>query len=157
MSGNGLFYESFDVGTTFTTAGRTLYNSDIINFTNVVGIHEEIYTNVEYIEKESIFGRPFAPGPLTFCLSEGLVVQRGNFDRTGMALLEATMTMERPWFVGETIVVTVRVVGKRESKSKLDRGIVTFVHEVDTTAGERVMTLNKTRMIRRLAPTGVDA
>jgi acyl dehydratase len=143
----GRYFEDFSEGQAFVTAGRTLYRADIVSFTNVAGIHEELYTNNSYIAEQSLYGRAFAPGPLTFCLSEGLVIQLGLFEKTGLALLEASMKFESPWFLEDTIAVTVRVDELRPT-SRPDRGIIFFTHEVDTLHGVRVMTLAKRRLVR---------
>lgn len=143
----GLFFEDFQPGEHFQSAGRTLFEADISNFIGIAGIYEELYTNLEYIEKSSIFGRRFAPGPLTFSLSEGLAIQTGLFRGTGLALLEVKMQFLVPWFIGETISVDIEVVGKRQT-SKPGRGIVEFRHTVTKAQGEKVLALEKIRMVR---------
>lgn len=143
----GRYFEDFQMGERFETAGRTLFEADISNFIGAVGIYEELYTNAEYIAEKSLFGRRFAPGPLTFSLAEGLVIQTGMFNQTGLALLEVQMRFVAPLFVGDTIRVTVEVTEKRET-SRVDRGIVKFNHAVVKSSGESVLLLEKTRMIR---------
>lgn len=144
----GMYFEDFDIGYRFRTAGRTLFEADISAFIGVAGIYEELYTNIEYVTKGSLFGRRFAPGPLTFAMAEGLVIQTGRFHSTGMALLQAEIQFLSPLFVGDTIFVSVIATSKRET-SKSDRGIVTFDHEVQKSTGEVVMKVRKTRMLRR--------
>src|SRR5207247_787399 len=110
----------------------------------LAGIYEELYTNVEYVENETIFRRRLAPGPLTFILAEGLVIQTGLFHRTGMALLETTVKFVAPLFIGDTFRVSVEVTGKRET-SKVDRGIVFFAHSVNKTDQSPIAAITKTR------------
>lgn len=142
-----MYFEEFEPGEKFQTAGRTLFEADISNFIGVAGIYEELYTNTEFVVESSLFGRRFAPGPLTFAIAEGLVIQTGRFHRTGLALLEVNMRFMAPFFIGDTISVTVETTGKRET-SKPDRGIVTFDHEVKKSTGEVVLKMQKTRMLR---------
>jgi acyl dehydratase len=148
MNGRGLFYEQFEIGDEWETSGRTLFETDIVNFMGLAGIYEELYSNVEYAEAENLFRRRFGPGPLTFILAEGLAIQLGLLDRTGMALLETNIKLTNPLFLGETFYVHIKVVDKRET-SKPDRGIVNFEHRVLKTSGEQVALITKTRMIRR--------
>lgn len=143
----GRYFEDFEKGEHFQTAGRTLFEADISNFIGIAGIYEELYTNAEYVETSSIFGRRFAPGPLTFSLAEGLVIQTGIFHGTGMALLEVNMRFVAPLFVGDTIRVDVEVTNKRLT-SKPDRGIINFTHAVAKSSGDTVLLIQKTRMIR---------
>lgn len=149
MNGRGLFWEQFNKGDEWETSGRTLFETDIVNFMGLAGIYEELYSNVEYAENENMFKRRFGPGPLTFVLAEGLAIQLGLLDRTGMALLETNIKLTAPLFLGDTFYVHIRVADKRET-SKPDRGIVFFEHRVLKTNGQQVALITKTRMIRRL-------
>ncbi|MQA82086.1 MAG: acyl dehydratase [Streptosporangiales bacterium] len=144
---HGRYFEDFEVGDRFRTASKTLYEADIVNFIGVAGIHEELYTNVEYAESKTLFKRRFAPGPLTFVLAEGLAIQSLLFEKTGMALLETNVRFVNPLFLGDTFYVDMEVTGKRET-SKPDRGILKFVHHVEKTDGTRVAVITKTRMVR---------
>jgi acyl dehydratase len=155
VHGRGLFFEEFAVGDTYQTSGRTLFETDIVNFMGLSGVYEEIYSNVEYAENESIFRRRFGPGPLTFILAEGLAIQLGLLDRTGMALLETNIKLTAPLFLGDTFFVRITVVDRRET-SKPDRGIVFFEHKVLKTSGEQVALITKTRMVRRKPVGGSD-
>jgi acyl dehydratase len=151
--GRGLYYEQFNVGDEYETSGRTLFEADIVNFMGLSGIYEEIYSNVEYAEQESLFQRRFGPGPLTFILAEGLAIQLGLLDRTGLALLETNIKLTGPLFLGDTFFVRITVTGRRET-SRPDRGIVFFEHKVLKTTGEHVATITKTRMVRRWPDEG---
>jgi acyl dehydratase len=152
MQGRGLYWEQFKVGEEWETSGRTLFETDVVNFMGLSGIYEELYSNVEYAERENMFKRRFGPGPLTFVLAEGLAIQLGLLDRTGMALLETNMKLTNPLFLGDTFYVRIRVVDKRPT-SKPDRGIVFFEHRVFKTTGEEIAVITKTRMVRRLEST----
>jgi acyl dehydratase len=103
---------------------------------------------MEYVKKESVFGRRAAPGALTFALSEGLVMQTGLIHGTGMAWLGGEVRVVAPVLEGDTIRVEVEVVDKRETK-KPDRGIVTYRHRVLNQRDEVVLELTIQRMIRR--------
>jgi acyl dehydratase len=153
MTGRGLFWGQFTIGDEWETSGRTLFETDIVNFMGLAGIYEELYSNVEYAERENMFKRRFGPGPLTFVLAEGLAIQLGLLDRTGMALLETNVKLTNPLFLGDTFYVRIAVTGKRET-SKPDRGIVFFEHRVLKTSGEQVALITKTRLVRRLPVDG---
>jgi acyl dehydratase len=144
----GKYFEDFQVGARFVTAGRTITEPDIMSFIGLAGIYEELYTNHEYIARETLFKRRFAPGPLTFALAEGLVLQTGLFHHTGLAFLEMQMKFVAPVFLGDTIKVEVEVTHKRETRHP-DRGIVTFAHTVRKQTGEVAVEMTKVRMIRR--------
>lgn len=147
------YFEDFRPGQQFTTVGRTLFESDVMGFVGLAGIHEELYTNLNYITHQSLFGQPFAPGPLTFALAEGLVIQTGIFRGSGLALLESHLRFAAPLLVGETFRVEVHVDSTRATHH-FDRGVVGFAHRVLTAADKLVLTVDKTRMVRR-RPTSV--
>src|SRR2546421_13021997 len=148
MIGHGVFFDDYKVGTTYETLGRTVSETDIVNFVNLCGFVEPLFMDMEYVAKESVFGRRAAPGALTLALSEGLVMQTGLIHGTGMAWLGGELRIVAPVLEGDTIRVEVEVVDKRETK-KADRGIVTYRHRVLNQRAEVVLEAKVQRMIRR--------
>jgi acyl dehydratase len=150
MFSRGLTFEETTVGTTFRTLGRTVSETDIVNFVNLCGFIEPLFMDMEYVARESVFGGRAAPGALTFALAEGLVLQTGAIQGTGMAFLGGDLRIAGPVLQGDTIQVEVEVVDKRETK-KPDRGIVTYQHRVRNQRGELVLEARVQRMIKRAA------
>jgi acyl dehydratase len=148
MPASGVTFERHEIGATYHTLARTISETDIVNFVNQCGFTEPLFLDMEYVKRESVFGRRAAPGALTFALSEGLVMQTGLIHGTGMAWLGAELRMVAPVLEGDTIRVEVEVVDKRETK-KPDRGIVTYRHRVLNQREEVVLEATVQRMIRR--------
>ena len=148
MKTRGLTYEEHAVGATYQTLGRTVSEADICAFVNLCGFNEPLFMDMEYVAKESVFGRRAAPGAMTFALSEGLVMQTGLIHGTGMAWLGGDIKVTAPVLAGDTIRVEVGIADKRETK-KPDRGIVTYKHRVLNQRGEVVMEMTLQRMIKR--------
>jgi acyl dehydratase len=144
----GLYWDDHKIGATYQTLGRTVSETDIVNFVNAVGLIEPLFMDMEYVKKESVFGTRAAPGTLTFALSEGLVIQTGLIHGVAMAWLGGEVKVVAPVLAGDTIRVDVEIADKRETK-KTDRGIVTYKHRVFNQRGETVMELKLQRMIRR--------
>ena len=151
MRGEGLNFEAHAVGATYRTLGRTVSETDIVNFVNLGGFTEPLFMDMEFVARASVFKRRAAPGALTFSLSEGLIMQTGLIHGTGMAWLGGEIKVVAPVLEGDTIRVEVEVVDKRET-SKADRGIVTYRHRVLNQREEVVMEAKIQRMIRRGAP-----
>jgi acyl dehydratase len=148
MRMEGLTFEEHRVGQTLTTLGRTVSETDIVNFVTLAGFTEPLFMDMEYVARESVFtGRP-CPGALTFALSEGLIMQTGLIHGTGMAYLGGEIRITAPVLAGDTIRVQVEVTDKRETK-KPDRGVVTYRHRVLNQRGETVLEATVQRMIRR--------
>ena len=151
MITRGLTYEEHAVGARYETHGRTVGDADISSFVNLCGFTEPLFMDMEFVARESVFrGRP-APGALTFCLSEGLIIQTGLIHGTGMSYLGSEVRIVAPVLAGDTIRVAVVVTDKRETR-KPDRGIVTYRHEVTNQRGELVLEATVKRMIRRGRP-----
>ena len=148
MPASGVTFEQHEVGAVYRTLARTVSETDIVNFVNQCGFTEPLFLDMEYVKRESIFGRRAAPGVLTFALSEGLVMQTGLIHGTGMAWLGADLRVVAPVLEGDTIRVEVEVAGKRETR-KPDRGIVTYRHRVLNQRDEIVLEATVQRMIRR--------
>jgi acyl dehydratase len=144
----GLYWDDHKIGATYQTLGRTVSETDIVNFVNAVGLIEPLFMDMEYVKTQSVFGSRAAPGTLTFALSEGLVIQTGLIHGVAMAWLGGEVKVVAPVLAGDTIRVEVEVADKRETK-KPDRGIVTYRHRVFNQRGETVMELTLQRMIRR--------
>ncbi len=150
MFSKGLTFEETTIGTTFRTLARTVSETDIVNFVNLCGFTEPLFMDMDYVARESVFGRRAAPGALTFALAEGLIMQTGAIHGTGMAFLGGDLRIGGPVLEGDTINVEVEVVDKRETK-KPDRGIVTYQHRVRNQRGELVLETRVQRMIKRAA------
>ena len=150
---DGLDFEGHTVGAVYRTLARTVSETDIVTFVNLCGFNEPLFMDMEFVKRESVFGRRAAPGALTFALSEGLIMQTGLIHGTGMAFLGGDVRLMAPVLEGDTIRVEVEVSDKRETK-KPDRGIVTYTHRVLNQRDEVVMEAHIQRMIRRMATDG---
>jgi len=148
MLGQGLTWEESSIGAVYRTLARTVSEADIVNFVNLCGFVEPLFMDMEYVARESVYGRRASPGALTFALSEGLVMQTGLIHGTGMAWLGGELRIVAPVLVGDTIRVEVEIVDKRETR-KPDRGIVTYRHQILNQRGELVLEARVQRMIRR--------
>ncbi|OLB42147.1 MAG: hypothetical protein AUI04_05620 [Candidatus Rokubacteria bacterium 13_2_20CM_2_64_8] len=148
MLGRGLTFEEHSIGARYHTLCRTVSETDIVNFVNQCGFTEPLFMDMEFVQKESVFGRRAAPGALTFALSEGLIMQTGLIHGTGMAWLGGEIRVVAPVLEGDTVRVEVEVMDKRETK-KPDRGIVTYAHRVLNQRSEMVLEARVQRMIRR--------
>jgi acyl dehydratase len=120
----GKFFDEFDIGETWETAGRTITETDLVLFASWSGDNHPLHTNEEYA-KTTQFGTRIFHGPGAFALATGLEVRLGFKDGTAIAFLGMTWNLKAPVMIGDTIRVTETVAAKRESK-KPDRGVITF-------------------------------
>ena len=119
----GLYYEEFEVGAEICHAlSKTIFECDNNFFSLLTMNHHPVHTNVDYACKNQ-HGKLMVVGTLVFSLAVGITVP----DISGKAI--ANLGYEEvkhlhPVFVNDTLYVRTRILDKRESKSKLDRGII---------------------------------
>lgn len=138
----------------FTTARRTITETDIVNFVNLVGLHEPIFVDMEYINTHmpESHRKRFAPAPLIISVGMGLVapIVEGILEKVlrdekvgfvaGMAGLEAKV--KSPVFPGDTIMVN----GEAKIKKKTQKGytLVEIRHMVQNQNKEMVVDFAET-------------
>ena len=86
--------------------------------------HHPLHTDAWYAETQTQFGKNVVVGNLVYSLVLGMSVP----DVSGVAIanLEVeTLQHKKPTFHGDTIYAETKVLDKRESQSKPDRGVVT--------------------------------
>lgn len=144
LLGTGLFWDDLSVGDRFRTAGRTLTETDLVNFVNFSWLTEELFTNTEDRKNMAIVGR-VVPAALVYACAEGLLLPM--IQGTGLAFLNATLDVKAPTFVGDTIHVECKVSEVRET-SKGNRGLVRTENRVINQKGETVLAYNPLRMMK---------
>lgn len=144
LLGMGPFWDDLSVGERFRTVGRTLTETDLVNFINLSWLTEELFTNTEDRENMVIAGR-VVPAALVYSCAEGLLLPM--IQGTGLAFLNATLNVKGPTFVGDTIHVEVRISEVRAT-SKGKRGLVRTENEVINQKGETVLVYNPLRMMK---------
>lgn len=119
LIGRGFYWQDLEPGQEFVTYGRTVTETDLMNFITVTGMTEVIFTDV--LHKGAMEGR-VVPAALTYTLIEGLLIQ-GMIQGTGMALLEIEKKILAPVRVGDTVHGHVRINDIRPT-SKHGRAVV---------------------------------
>ena len=144
LLGMAPFWDDLSVGDRFRTVGRTLTETDLVNFVNLSWLTEELFTNTEERKNMAIAGR-VVPAALVYACAEGLLLPM--IQGTGLAFLNATLDVKGPTFVGDTIHVECRVSEVRET-SKGNRGLVRTENQVINQKGETVLAYDPLRMMK---------
>jgi acyl dehydratase len=118
------------------TSGRTITEADIVNFAGLCGDYNPLYVDAEFA-KQSVFGERIAPPMLVFTVGFGLWTRDGDLLRakspgaaTEAGHLNDSSLFLAPVKIGDTIRCLFKVGGFRVSKSKPDRGILTFAFQM---------------------------
>lgn len=145
LIGEGFHWDELTVGDSFRTFGRTITETDIVNFVSSVGMLESLFLDAEYrAAHAAIDGRP-APGALIYALAEGLVLN-ATAQGTGLAFLHMELNVEGPVMQGDTIHVEIEVTEVRPAK-KNNRGLVRTRNRIVNQRGETVITYTPLRLM----------
>ena len=144
----GHFFEDFVVGEEIQHAlSKTIFESDNNFFALMTMNHHPVHTNQDYASKNQ-HGRILVVGTLVFSLAVGITVP----DVSGRAIANLDYESIRhlaPVFVGDTIYVRTKVLDKRESKSKVDRGVVYVESIASNQDGVDVLSFRRHVLIKK--------
>lgn len=118
----GLYFEEFELGTKMKTRGRTITESDLVQFAALTGDYNPMHTDAEY-SKTSFMGQRVAHGMLTLSYAVGQAYQLGILERTVLGFRGLDMKFSAPVFIGDTIHAEITVIEKKEA-ARLGGGIV---------------------------------
>jgi len=143
--GGGFFWQQMTLGRKLRTRGRTITETDLVNFVGLSWFNEQIFTDQEYIHSEAHIKGRLAPGALVFIIAEGLLTP--SMEGTGMAFLNMEMDVKKPTFIGDTVHVEVEVIEARAA-SEGNRGLVRTRNTVVNQKDEAVMAYTPLRLMR---------
>lgn len=119
----GNYFEDFVVGDLIKhSLSKTIFESDNNLFSLLTMNHHPVHTNVDYALKNQ-HEKLLVVGTLVFSLVVGMTVP----DISGKAI--ANLVYEKiehlaPVYIGDTIYARTKILSKKESKTKNDRGII---------------------------------
>ena len=112
--GLGRCWEDMPVGFKFKTVGRTITETDLVNFVGNTGMVEVLFTDTLYAKQHAPGGGRIVPGALLFSIAEGLTIQ-ATLQGTGLAFIQMEMEVKGPTFAGDTIHGEMEVIESRPS------------------------------------------
>ena len=134
----GRYLEDFEVGDVYRHwPGKTITEYDDHLFCMITMNHHPLHTNEWFAENETVHKKNVVVGNLVYSLVLGMSVP----DVSGSAIANReieSLTHRRPTFHGDTIYAETKVLDKRESSSKDDRGVVTVETTGINQRGEEV-------------------
>ena len=148
----GKYFEDLEIGMTFAhQPARTVTETDNLLFTALTLNPQPLHLDAEFA-RSTQHGQILVNSIFTLGLVVGLSVGDTTLGTTLGNLGFERTTFPNPVFIGDTISVRSSVVDKRESRSRPDRGIVTFEHEGINQRGEIVCScLRGAMMMKRPA------
>lgn len=124
----GLWFDELSVGQKFDHAiRRTLTETDNVLFTCMTHNPARLHLDEEYM-KGTDYGQRIVNSAFTLALMVGISVGDTTLGTAVANLGWDEVRFPNPLFHGDTIRVETEVIELRESKSRPNQGIVTFIH-----------------------------
>ena len=142
-----IYFEDWNEGDQFITAGRTVSITDIETYTNNMEDYNPLYTDDEFAKKE-MYGSRIAPELLVHAISLGQISQTRLFEETAMGFNKIDIDFINPVKPGDTLTSKVKFIGK-EATGKKGCGVVKFYIEVMNQRGEIILKSNQYVAIRK--------
>lgn len=117
------FFEDFEIGDSYVTAGRTITETDIVMHAMHSGDFMPHHVDAEWCKTQP-FGRPFAHGNMTFSFSTGLCIQSEGINPHGMSYGYNKIRYPNLVFAGDTIRVRVTVKSKDDNPKNPSHGLI---------------------------------
>ena len=145
----GKYFEELDIGMEFAhLPGRTVTETDNLLFSALTLNPQPLHLDAVFAASTE-HGQILVNSIFTLGLVIGLSVADTTLGTTLGNLGFDKTTFPNPVFLGDTIYSKTIVVDKRESRTKPDRGIVTFEHTGTNQRGEIVCSCIRAAMMMR--------
>ena len=147
----GRFFDVWTIGATLEhDIRRTVTETDNLLFTVMTHNPQPLHLDAE-AAKASEFGQILVNGTFTFSLMVGLSVGDTTLGTLVANLGYDKLVMPKPVFIGDTLRAETEVVGLKESKSRPNAGIVTFLHRCLNQRGEIVCQCERSALLKKKA------
>jgi acyl dehydratase len=145
----GLYFEGFVAGEVIEHRyTRTVTQMDNMLFSNMTLNPQPLHIDRQFCEQETEWGQPLMNSLFTLGLMIGIQVSDMTVGTTIANLGMTDVKFPHPLFEGDTVHCTTEVIGKRESKSRPDAGIVEFHHRAFNQDNKLVAECHRQAFIR---------
>lgn len=145
----GMWFDELSVGQRFDHAiRRTVTETDNVLFTTLSHNPAQLHLDAEYM-KGSEYGQVLVNSCFTLSLMVGVSVGDTTLGTAVANLGWDEVRFPKPVFIGDTLNIVTEVLELRESKSRPDAGIVTFLHQAYNQRGELVASCKRSGLQRK--------
>ncbi len=158
FSSNAYYFDDVEIDQEFESQGRTVTESDIVNFAGISGDFNPIHVDHEYA-KSTPFRQPIAHGLLVFSIGSGLGVNCPQM-RTIAFVQVQEWNFRGPVFIGDTISLRSKVLVKTP-KGRGRRGEIIWYRGIFNQEGKvvqegKLITLVECRLTNRNQESGSE-
>jgi len=145
----GLWFDELSVGQVFRHAiRRTVTEADNVLFTAMTHNPAQLHLDEDYM-RTTEYGQRIVNSAFTLGLMVGISVGDTTLGTAVANLGWDEVRFPKPVFHGDTIHVETEVLELRDSKSRPDQGIVTFMHRAYNQRNELVASCKRTGLQRK--------
>lgn len=145
----GLWFDDLEVGQTFKhDIRRTVTETDNLLFSTLTHNPALLHLDAEYMKSHE-FGRIIVNSTFTLGLMVGVSIGDTTLGTAVANLGWDEVRFPSPVFIGDTLNVETEVAELRESKSRPNAGIVTFIHRAYNQNGTLVASCKRTGLQMR--------
>lgn len=145
----GLYFEECEAGAVIRHAlRRTVTEADNLVFSTLTHNPSPLHLDEEFMRK-SEFGRRIVNSCFTLSLMTGVSVGDTTMGTAIANLGWEDARFPRPVFHGDTLRIETEVAARRESRSRPNAGVVTFIHRAYNQRGELVGSCRRVALIRK--------
>jgi acyl dehydratase len=146
----GMYFEDFEVGRLYEhTLRRTVTEMDNMLFSNMTLNPQPLHIDRHFCETETEWGQPLMNSLFTLGLMIGMSVSDLTVGTTIANLGMTEVKFPNPLFQGDTVHSSTEIVGKRESKSRPDAGILELHHRAYKQDGKLVAECRRQAFMKR--------
>ncbi len=150
----GLYFEDFAIGETIHhRLTRTVTQMDNMLFSNMTLNPQPLHIDAHFCATETEWGQPLMNSLFTLGLMIGISVNDTTVGTTIANLGMTDVTFPAPALRGRHRALHHRDFAKRESKSRPDAGIVTFIHRAYKQDGTLVAQCTRQAFMRKRPAT----
>lgn len=145
----GRYFDEWQVGDRIQhEIRRTVTETDNLLFSTMTHNPQPLHLDIE-AAKESGFGQILVNSTFTFSLLVGLSVGDTTLGTLVANLGFNNVVTPKPVFIGDTLRASSEVKELRESKSRPEAGIVSFIHEMHNQRDEVVCRCERSALLLR--------
>ena len=145
----GVWFDELHIGQRFEHAiRRTVTETDNVLFTTMTHNPAQLHLDEEYMQ-DTEFGTRIVNSCFTLGLMVGISVGDTTLGTAVANLGWDEVRFPKPLFHGDTVHVVTEVIELRESKSRPDAGIVTFLHQAYNQHGDLVASCKRSGLQRK--------
>jgi acyl dehydratase len=135
FTANYLYFDDVEIGQEWESVGRTITETDVVNFAGISGDFNPIHIDHEFA-RTTPFRRPIAHGMLVFSCAGGLAFHCPPM-RTVAFLQIREWFFREPIYFGDTIRLRSKVLEK-EVRARGRRGVISWQRQIVNQAGKIV-------------------